>query len=36
MEEIKPVTLFFLTISLNTLYFFLTTKPNIIYKCLNK
>ncbi len=32
--NLKPLTIFFIIISLNTLYNLITIKPNIIYKCI--
>jgi len=32
--KLKPLTIFFLILSLNTLYNLMTIKPQIIYKCL--
>ncbi len=32
--NLKPLTIFFIVISLNTLYNLITINPNIIYKCI--
>ncbi len=34
MNKITPITLFFVIISINTLFNFIKSKPNIIYKCM--